>query len=87
MNKTRLTGIMLSTLLVGSSILFVSLVSENKAEASILKDNEEKSAPCQPPCIDEAKKHLDEAKKSLDAGDTEGAKTHIDKAKESLGGS
>ncbi|MDR4512760.1 MAG: hypothetical protein MRJ93_13765 [Nitrososphaeraceae archaeon] len=34
--------------------------------------------------VDQAKQHLDKAKKSLDAGDTEGAKTHIDKAKESL---
>lgn len=38
-------------------------------------------------CVDQAKQQLDEAKKSLDAGDTEGAKTHIDKAKESLGDS
>lgn len=55
MNKTKPIGIMLSTLLLGSSILFVSLVSENKVEATVLKDNEEKSTPCQPPCIDEAK--------------------------------
>ena len=55
MNKTRLTRIILSILLLGSSILFVSWASEKKVEATILKDNEEKSTPCQPPCIDGAK--------------------------------
>jgi len=76
MNKSKLQGTMLSAILVASSILFVSWISEQNAEAG-----------CPPICIDEAKQHLDEAKKSLDAGDTEGAKTHIDKAKESLGDS
>ena len=51
------------------SILSVSLLSEKDVEATI--------------CFDcpEANKHLDEAKKSIDSGDTEGAKKHIDAAK------
>ena len=56
--------------------MFVSWISAQNAEAG-----------CPPICPDEANKHLDQAKKSLDAGDIEGAKTHIDKAKESLGDS
>ncbi|MDR4512516.1 MAG: hypothetical protein MRJ93_12520 [Nitrososphaeraceae archaeon] len=74
MNKSKLQGTMLSAILVASSLLFVSWISEHNAEADII---------CPPTC-DEAKQHLDEAKKSLDAGDTEGAKTHIDKARESI---
>lgn len=51
------------------SILSVSLLSEKDAEATI--------------CFDcpAANEHLDEAKKSIDSGDTEGAKKHIHAAK------
>ena len=72
MNKTKLSSIttmmMLSVMLM-VSLLSVSLLSEKDAEATI--------------CFDcpEANEHLDEAKKSLDSGDTEGAKKHIDAAK------
>jgi len=65
------------SLVIASSLMFVSLASEKQVDATI----------CPPMCVDQAKQHLDEAKKSLDAGDTEGAKIHIDKAKESLGDS
>ena len=68
--SSRTTMIMLSAILAASSLLLVSLVSEKNAEASICFD-----------CPGEANKHLDEAKKSLDAGDIEGAKKHIDIAK------
>ena len=85
MKKSKLQGTMLSAILVASSLLFVSWISEQNAEAGL--KNWEKGTPCPPLCPDEAKQHLDEAKKSLDEGDTEGAKTHIDKAKESLGDS
>ena len=64
---------MLSIILMASSIATVSLISEKNAEATICFD-----------CPGEANKHLDEAKKSLDAKDIEGAKTHIDKAKENI---
>ena len=74
MDKTKLssrtTMTILSAILAASSLLLVSLVSEKNVEASICFD-----------CPGEANKHLDEAKKSLDAGDTEGAKKHIDIAK------
>jgi len=73
MKKSKLQGTMLSAILIASSLLFVSWISEHNAEAGIC-----------PPMCDEAKQHLDEAKKSLDAGDAEGAKTHIDKARESI---
>ena len=72
MNKTESSSIttmkMLSAMLM-ISLLSVSLLSEKDAEASICFD-----------CPD-ANEHLDEAKKSLDSGDTEGAKEHIDAAK------
>ena len=79
MKKPKLQGttIMLSALLLASSLLFVSWLSDQNAEADII---------CPPTC-DEAKQHLDEAKKSLEAGDTEGAKMHIDKARQSIGDS
>lgn len=75
MGKTKFfSGTILSPVLVAaSSLLFVSWLSQQNAEAG-----------CPPICVDEAKQHLDEAKKSLDAGDKEGSETHIDKAKESL---
>jgi hypothetical protein len=70
MNKTKLSSktiiIMFSAMLMASSIVCGSLISEKNAEATICFD-----------CPAEANKHLDEAKKSLDAGDTEGAKKHI----------
>ena len=52
-----------------SYILFVSLISEKNAEATIRFD-----------CLG-AKSHLDEAKKSIDAGDMDRAIKHIDAAK------
>jgi hypothetical protein len=71
MNRAKLSHqtkvmITMSAMLLVSSILFVSLGPQN-AEATICFD-----------CPAEANKHLDEAKKSLDTGDTEGAKKHID---------
>jgi len=79
MKKLKLQGktVLLSSILIASSLMFVSWISNENAEADII---------CPPTC-DEAKQHLDEAKKSLDAGDTEGAKTHMDKAKQSIGDS
>jgi hypothetical protein len=59
----------LSTMLMGSSIVFGSLISEKNAEATICFD-----------CPADANKHLDEAKKSLDSGDIEDAKKHIEVA-------
>jgi hypothetical protein len=58
-----------SGIVMVSYILFVSLISEKNAEATI--------------CFDcpGAKSHLDEAKKSIDAGDIDGAIKHIDAAK------
>lgn len=70
MNKTKLTIITTITMLMASSLLFVSLIPEKNVEATICFD-----------CPADANKHLDEAKKSIDAGDIEGAKKHIDAAK------
>jgi hypothetical protein len=79
-NKTKLPSktimMMLAIILMASSIAVLSLISEKNAEATICFD-----------CPGEADKHLDEAKKSLDAKDIEGAKMHIDKAKEILANS
>jgi hypothetical protein len=75
MNKTKLSSrtnssimmmVMLSAMLVGASS-FLLIPEKNVAEATICFD-----------CPEEANKHLDEAKKSIDSGDTEGAKKHID---------
>ena len=72
MHKTKLpttTITMFTGIVMVSYILFVSLISENNAEATI--------------CFDcpGAQFHLDEAKKSIDAGDLDGALKHIDEAK------
>jgi hypothetical protein len=72
MNKTklsRITTMMMLSVMLMVSFLYVSLLSEKDAEATI--------------CFDcpKANEHLDEAKKSLDSDDTEGAKKHIDAAK------
>jgi len=75
MNKTKLssrtnsamTMVMLSAMLVVWTSSFLLIPEKNLAEATICFD-----------CPEEANKHLDEAKKSIDSGDTEGAKKHID---------
>ena len=66
---SSITTMMMLSAVIMMSILSVSLLSEKDAEATI--------------CFDcpAANEHLDEAKKSLDSGDTEGAKKHIDAAK------
>lgn len=79
MYKSRLptttTITIFSGILLAYYFFFGSLVSENKAAATI--------------CFDcpGAKFHLDEAKKSIDSGDLEGAKNHIDAAIGLLGNS
>ena len=65
---TIVATMMLSAMLM-VSLLSVLLLYEKDAEATICFD-----------CPD-ANEHLDEAKKSLDSGDIEGAKKHIDAAK------
>jgi hypothetical protein len=67
--KLMTKAMILSGIMMVSYILTISLVSENYAEATI--------------CFDcpGAKLHLDEAKKSIDAGDLEGAINHIDTAR------
>lgn len=68
--SNKIVIMMLSAMLMAYSLVgFGSLISENNVEATICFD-----------CPAEANKHLDEAKKSLDAGDIEGAKKHIDVA-------
>ena len=76
MNKTKLSSrtnsaimmmVMLSAMLVLGASSFLLIPEKNVAEATICFD-----------CPEEANKHLDEAKKSIDSGDTEGAKKHID---------
>ena len=72
MHKTKLpttTITMFTGIVMVSYILFVSLISENNAEATICSD------------CPEAQFRLDEAKKSIDAGDLDGALKHIDEAK------
>ncbi|HET8792925.1 MAG TPA: hypothetical protein VFM31_03950 [Nitrososphaeraceae archaeon] len=66
MSSKTTTMMILSTMLIVSSIVFGSLISEKNGEATICFD-----------CPADANKHLDEAKKSLDSGDIEGAKKHI----------
>jgi hypothetical protein len=58
-----------SGILVASNLLFVSLISEKNAAASICFD-------CPDPDF-----LLDEAKRAIDSGDLEGAKRHIDTVK------
>ena len=60
----------LYVVVVTSFLMFGTLISEKKADGTICFD-----------CPGEANKHLDEAKKSLDSGDIEGAKKHIDPEK------
>jgi hypothetical protein len=59
--------VMLSAMLVVGASSFLLISEKNVAEATICFD-----------CPEEANKHLDEAKKSIDSGDTKGAKKHID---------
>jgi hypothetical protein len=75
MNNTKLSNrtksamkmMTLSAMLVVGASSFLLIPEKNVAEATICFD-----------CPEEANKHLDEAKKSIDSGDTEGAKKHID---------
>jgi len=67
--NSAMTMVMLSAAMLVGASSFLLIPEKNVAEATI--------------CFDcpAANEHLDEAKKSIDSGDTEGAKKHIDAAK------
>jgi hypothetical protein len=65
--NSAMTMVMLSAAMLVGASSFLLIPEKNVAEATICFD-----------CPEEANKHLDEAKKSIDSGDTKGAKKHID---------